>query len=148
MGVDHRGADIAVAKHLLNLADVVVRLQQKRGARVPKGVWRNPRGHACLAGRRLESPLDTGLHAHGHVWTRVASRRVRRGAGKNHEHRQSCRGLVPLRHTPCHLLPRTPGGEILAALGPWHLRTLTEFRCEHLSEQPSQGVERRLWRRG
>jgi hypothetical protein len=35
MGVDHRGSHIAVAKHLLNLADVVVRLQQMRCERVP-----------------------------------------------------------------------------------------------------------------
>ena len=35
MGVDHHGAHIAVAQHLLNLADVVVRLQQMRGEGVP-----------------------------------------------------------------------------------------------------------------
>ena len=42
---------------LLHLADVVVRLPQRRGARVPQGVWRHPRGNACLAGRRRDRPL-------------------------------------------------------------------------------------------
>ena len=42
IGVDHRGSHIAVAKYLLNLADVVVRLQQTRCNRVPKCVRRDP----------------------------------------------------------------------------------------------------------
>jgi len=46
MGVDHRGSHIAVAKHLLNLAAVVVRLQQMRCERVPK----------CVRRTRLEFP--------------------------------------------------------------------------------------------
>ena len=61
MGVDHRGSHSAVAQHLLHLADVVVRLPQMRGERVPQGVRRNPLGNAGLAGRRLDSPLDIGF---------------------------------------------------------------------------------------
>src|SRR2546430_13400073 len=61
MGVDHRGSHIAVAQHLLNLADVVVRLQQMRCERVPKRVRSHPLGNSRLAGRRLDRPLDLGF---------------------------------------------------------------------------------------
>ena len=52
------------------------------------------------------------------------------------EHRQACSGLVQLRHQPFHRLPPQHGGDRPAALGPWRLRTITEFRCAYMSEQP------------
>lgn len=61
MGVDHRGAYIAVAQHLLDLADVIVGLQEMRSERVPQGVRRHPLGNARLAGRCLDRPLHIGF---------------------------------------------------------------------------------------
>ena len=44
MGVDHGGPYIAVAQHLLNRADIIIRLQEMAGETVPKRMCRSPLG--------------------------------------------------------------------------------------------------------
>ena len=61
MCVNHRCPHIAMTEHLLNLADVVVGLQQMRCKGMSQCVWSNPLRNCRFMRRRLDSFLDIGF---------------------------------------------------------------------------------------